>query len=167
MVDPYRLVISYNASIHIVKMYLHQIMQTIFFSFWGCSAQIFSVTVTDIISYCFCSSLILPMGLKSTLMFCYLFIVTQVYLEEKWSNHMICKQLQHDDHFYLVQGFPNFGPRSHFIRAEDAKPFCQWWKNNMFTKNSLMAEKNSIWRNVTYPETITWRKTPGTRHVLQ
>jgi len=120
-------------------------------------AQIFSGTVTDITSYCFCNSLILPLGLKSTFMFCYLFIVTQVYLEEKSSNHMICKKLQHDDHFSLVQEFPNYGPQSLFIHSEDAKPFCQWWKNNVFTKNSLILQ------NVTYPETITLRKTPGVK----
>jgi len=39
----------------------------------------------------------------------------------------------------LDQGSPNYGPwakcgpRSHFIRP--AKPFCQWWKNNISTKN--------------------------------
>jgi len=33
----------------------------------------------------------------------------------------------HVDH--LKQGSPNYGPRSHFIRP--AKPFCQWWKNNI------------------------------------
>jgi len=35
----------------------------------------------------------------------------------------------------LEQGSPNYGPRArcgaqrHFIRP--AKPFCQWWKNNI------------------------------------
>jgi len=37
--------------------------------------------------------------------------------------------------YYLKQGSPNYGPRarcgprSHFIWP--AKPFCQWWKNNI------------------------------------
>jgi len=49
-------------------------------------APVSSGTVTYIISYCFCNSLTMPLGLKLTLMFCYFFIVTQVYLEEKSSS---------------------------------------------------------------------------------
>ena len=42
-----------------------------------------------------------------------------------------------------------------------AKTFCQYWKNNIFTENSL------IWQNATYAETMTLRKMSGPRIVPQ
>jgi len=56
----------------------------------------------------------------------------------------------------LEEEFPNYGPRAkfvpriHFFRS--AKPFCQWWKTNVFTK---------ILQNVAYPETIQYVRCPA------
>ena len=56
------------------------------------------------------------------------------------------------------QGSPNYCPQAKLRPAGQTtarKAILSVMKNNLFTENLL------IWQNITYPATITLRKTPG------
>jgi len=56
------------------------------------------------------------------------------------------------------QGSPNYGPPAKLRPAGQTtarKAILSVMKNNIFTENLL------TWQNITYPATITLRKTPG------